>query len=212
MAAVGDCEPLWQATKGTNMVVVSSMGRFVSAGCCWDPDHVTNRGNVDFFRKLKEELSACSGNIKNYLFTNGLRHRRVMDPARCTRDLTAAEIWGTDLVHPREEIYNLIADGLLTVKKTCGSRQKKRKFAQADNPSSKGGHPLRAGHHQQEGHSNRDRHDNNWHGGRGYRPRAGGAHSHGRGGGGGGGGGRPDSWRGPVRMPSGGRGRPRGGR
>ena len=201
------CEPLWQAAKGTNMVVVSPMGRFVSAGCCGDPEHVTNRGSEDFFPKLKEELAACSGNIKNYLFTNGLRHGRVMDPARCMRDMSADEIWGSDPIHPREEIYSMIADGVLTVEKTCGSGQKKRKFAQADNTTFQGGHPARAGHHWQGIRSNSERHDINWRGGRGYSPGAGGGHSHGRSGGGG-----PDNWSRPERMPRGGRGRPRGGR
>ena len=131
----------------------------------------------------------------------------VMDPARCMRDLSADDIRGLDPIHPREEIYNMIADGVLTVEKTCGSGQKKRKFAQADNTTSQGGHPARAGHHWQGSRSNIERNDINWRGGRGYSPGAGGGHSHGRGGGGG-----PDNWSRPERMPRGGRGRPRGGR
>ena len=121
------CEPLWEAAKGTSMVVVSPMPRFITSGCCAKPDHTTNRSQADFYSKMREELAGCTANIKDYLFTSGMRHGRVMDPARSLRGLVAAEIWGNNPVHPREEIYGMIADGVREVVKTCGSGQQKRK-------------------------------------------------------------------------------------
>ena len=81
------CEPLWSSASGKHMVIVGPMARFVSAGCCSDKTHVANRSNKEFYPKLKEDPAASCNNIKDFLFTSGLRHGRVMDPARSTRGL-----------------------------------------------------------------------------------------------------------------------------
>ena len=41
--------------------------------------------------------------------------------------LSAAEIWGSDPVHPTPEIYDKLAEGTIAVEKSCGSGQVKRK-------------------------------------------------------------------------------------
>ena len=152
------CEPLWEAAKGKSMVIISPMARFITAGCCQDPGHASNRQNPDFYTKMREELTACTGNIKDYLFTSGLRHGRVMDPARCIRGLVAAEIWDSDPIHPRDAIYDLLADGAVTVGKSCGSGQTKRKRSSEhlDPPSSTGKSlgSYRGSHHQGPVHGN----------------------------------------------------------
>ena len=126
------CEPLWAAAGGNNIVIVGPMARFVTDGCCPDKSHVANRCRSDFYQKLREDLAACCGNIKDYLFTSGLRHGRVLDPARSTRGLAATEIWGKDPIHPRQEVYNLLADSVIMVEKGCGSGKAKRKKATFD--------------------------------------------------------------------------------
>ena len=146
------CEPLWEAAKGKSMVIISPMARFITAGCCQDQGHASNRQNPDFYTKMREELAACTGNIKDYLFTSGLRHGRVMDPARCIRGLVAAEIWDSDPIHPRDAIYDLLADGAVAVEKSCGSGKTKRKRV-PEHPvptSSTGKRPgsHRGSHHQ----------------------------------------------------------------
>ena len=67
--------------------------------------------------------------MKDNLFNAGLRYGRVMDPMRNLRGMAAVEIWGRDPIHPKEEIYTLLAEGVLDVEKTCGNRQEKRKTA-----------------------------------------------------------------------------------
>ena len=121
------CEPLWSSASGKHMVIVGPTARFVSAGCCSDNIHVANRRNIEFYPKLKEELAASCNNIKDFLFTSGLRHVRVMDPARSTSGLAAAEIWGSDPIHPKQKVYEMLADGVVAVEKGCGSAKAKRK-------------------------------------------------------------------------------------
>ena len=70
---------------------------------------------------MKEKLAACSRNIKDFLFTSAHRNCRVMDPAKNMARLTAAEIWGSDAVHPKPEIYDKLAEGVIAVEKSCGS-------------------------------------------------------------------------------------------
>ena len=116
------CGPLWEAAKGKNMVVVGPLPRFITAGCCEDTEHITNRTSPDFYNKMRMDLTAGFSTIKDFLFTSGLRHGRVMDPGRQLCRLTAAEIWGSDPVHPKKEVYLKLADGVMEVDQHCGSR------------------------------------------------------------------------------------------
>ena len=45
-----------------------------------------------------------------------------MDPGRQLCGLTVAEIWGSDPVHPKKEVYLKLADGVMEVDQHCGSR------------------------------------------------------------------------------------------
>ena len=129
------CEPLWEAAKGKKMVIVGPMARLITGSCCQDQSHAANRGNSDFYTKMKDELAASCRNIKDFLFTSGHRNGRVMDPARSLLGLTAAEIWGNDPVHPRKEAYEIIAKSVIEVERTCGSGQAKRKRSREDEGS-----------------------------------------------------------------------------
>ena len=111
------CTPLWEAAKGRHMVVVGPMPRYVTKRCCPEPDHVTNRARPEFYAKMKDDLVSCGTAIKDFLFTSGLRNGRVMDPGRQLRGLAAAEIWGTDPVHPKKEVYGLLANGVIEVER-----------------------------------------------------------------------------------------------
>ena len=137
------CEPLWSTARGKHMVIVGPMARFVSAGCCSDSTHVANRNSREFYLKLKEDLVASCSNIKDFLFTSGMRHGRVMDPARSTSSLVAAEIWGSDPIHPKPMVYEMLADGVVAVEKGCGSARTKRK--KSTDTAASGGRSDRGG-------------------------------------------------------------------
>ena len=85
---------------------------------------------------MKEDLSKCCGNIKDFLFTSAHRNCRVMDPTKNMAGLAASEIWGSDPVHPKPEIYDKLADGIIAVEKSCGSGQVKRKQPEDGSQSS----------------------------------------------------------------------------
>ena len=138
LAVMKLCGPLWEVATGRHMVVISPLPRYVKEGCCGEPEHMPNRREIDFYQKQKQELAACSKSMKDFLFNAGLRNGRVMDPMRNLRGMSADEIWGRDPVHPKDEIYALLADGVLDVEKTCGNKQEKRKMQDRDWDSGSG--------------------------------------------------------------------------
>ena len=137
LAVMKLCGPLWEAATGRHMVIISPLPSYVKEGCCVEHEHMPNRREVDFYQKLKQELAACSKNMKDFLFNAGLRYGRVMDPMRNLRGMSADEIWGRDPV--QDEIYALLADGVLDVEKTCGNRQEKWKMQDQDRDNGSGG-------------------------------------------------------------------------
>ena len=106
------------------MVIVGPMARFIISSCCQDQAHAANRRNNDFYTKMKKELAACCRNIKDFLFTSGHRNGRVMDPAR--------SLLGRRSDHPRKDIYDIIAKGVIEVEMTFSSGQTKRKRSNDD--------------------------------------------------------------------------------
>ena len=148
------CAPLWEVAKDYKMVVVGPMPRYVTAGCCPETDHVTNRNDLGFYQKMKDDLVACGGAIKDFLFTSGHRNGRLMDPARQLRSLAAAESWGADPIHPKKEIYGLLADGVIEVERSCnGGQQKKTASTVSDGDNySSAAKPFNRGGFQQNFH------------------------------------------------------------
>ena len=85
---------------------------------------------------MKDDLVSCGTAIKDFLFTSRLRNGRVMDPGRQLQGLDATEIWGTDPVHPKREVYGLLANGVIEVEHACGSgRSKTRSVSGEEVPS-----------------------------------------------------------------------------
>ena len=56
---------------------------------------------------MKEDLSKCCGNIKDFLFTSAHRNCRVMDPTKNMAGLAASEIWNqTRSIPSRKSMTN----------------------------------------------------------------------------------------------------------
>ena len=53
--------------------------------------------------------------------------RESHGPGQQYKRLAAAEIWGSDPIHPKQKVYEMLADGVVAVEKGCGSAKAKRK-------------------------------------------------------------------------------------
>ena len=137
------------------------MPRYVKHGCCLEEDHITNRLNPDYYLKMKQDLSTCCGAVKDFLFTSGNRHGRLLDPARNLSGLAVTEIWGADPVHPKKEVYVRLADGAVEVEKSCGGGPPRVREAVSSSPSPHQGAGYRGGSSRGRGDL-RKRGGSNW--------------------------------------------------
>ena len=100
---------------------------------------------------MKQDLAACGAAVKDFLFTSGNQHGRLMDPARNLSGLAVTEIWGADPIHPKKEVYALLADGTVEVETACGSGPSRRRPAASSSPRSPARNEVQRRGHQRTG-------------------------------------------------------------
>jgi hypothetical protein len=171
-------KPLLQMVGKKRGIIISPLPRYIVSGCCSDPQHCSNRRLLDFEQQQKQSLEYLKKTIKDYLFTNGLRFIRVLDPMVDVRGMEADAVWGTDPVHPTEAVYSKIAAATAKLgdKLRAAEAEAKRRRDSIDERVTSGHHARRGRGHPPHGSEN----SQSWRGGRG---RAHGGH---RGSGGGG--------------------------
>jgi hypothetical protein len=91
---------LWEATKGINTIVMILMVRDITAGCCEDKSHVSNRMEPDFLAKLRKDLEDSRINLKRHLNGTGRSQCQVMDPTVDLLQLEKSHAWNADPAHP----------------------------------------------------------------------------------------------------------------
>jgi hypothetical protein len=67
-----------------------------------------DRLSPDFKARIISELQDMAGNIRNFLFTSGLRGIKLLDPALTMKSLSEDDCWGKDPVHPADRVYDEI--------------------------------------------------------------------------------------------------------
>jgi hypothetical protein len=148
------CKPLLDAAAGVKTVMVGPLPCYVTAGCCDDDTHMPNRKESNFYTVLMSELAMLHRCIKDFLFTEGYRNARVMDPWNGLRHLDIKEIWGEDPRYIKNCHFKHLADGVnLTLDKMGG---KKRMASAGDNAAKRaradtGGASTLSGHRLDEG-------------------------------------------------------------
>jgi hypothetical protein len=122
----GSIQELLDAAKGRNIIVLSPLPRYVSGGCCDNDGHVANRRRPGFEANLNRELKDVAERLRDYLFTTGQKLIKVLDPAVSWRGKNKEQLWGDDVVHPKEEAYKLMAEGVISINIGMESGAKKR--------------------------------------------------------------------------------------
>jgi hypothetical protein len=62
---------------------------------------------------MAEDLDHMKRTLKDFVFREGNRSIKLLDPNVDLRGLEETDIWGADPVHPRTEVYNKIAEGVV---------------------------------------------------------------------------------------------------
>jgi hypothetical protein len=155
------CKPLLDATAGVKTVVVGPLPRYVTASCCGDEKHMPNRSDSGFLSGMMSELVMLNRCIKDFLFSEGYRNARVMDPWNGLRHLDIKDVWGEDPRFIKPGLFKHLADGVkLTLDKIGG---KKRMVSENDSAAKRGrvntgGASTLSGHRLDEGrHGGGDR-------------------------------------------------------
>jgi hypothetical protein len=130
------CRPIFNATAGINTVMVGPMPRYVSAGCCQDPEHMANRAAPSFLPNMQRDLATCNRIVKEQLHKDGYANIRCLDPWMALRDVGIDALWGSDPVHIKREHMPKLLEGVkITVAKIMPKR--KNDDQSVGNPSKK---------------------------------------------------------------------------
>jgi hypothetical protein len=102
-------------------IFITPLPRYITAGCCDDPAHVSNREDRHFRADMNLQLDGLRRAVKNFLFNTGRRSIRILDTAMVIRGLEDADLWCTDPVHPIESVYARIAEGVTSMVAKLGN-------------------------------------------------------------------------------------------
>jgi hypothetical protein len=92
------------------------MQRYVLSGCCTNPDHCSNRRWQGFKCEINNSLEFLRKNFKDFLFFDGKRNVKVLDPSMDIRGLEDKEAWTEDdPYHPQPAVYKKIADSVIHI-------------------------------------------------------------------------------------------------
>jgi hypothetical protein len=119
--------PVWDLAVGRKLIVINPMLRYITAGCCEDPEHITNRSDENFESSLRSRLEEVKNSMKVYLKSGGYHHCRVMDPGMDMAGLRTEDIWGEeDPVVPKAVIFDRMAAAMEGIEVRINSPQRKR--------------------------------------------------------------------------------------
>jgi hypothetical protein len=147
--------PMLATARGRNMLLCAPLPRYLVGGCCTDQSHVANRSNPRFEPNMIKELKETSEHLRDFLFTSGYRQVKVLELAVSWRGKETNQLWGDDPVHPNEEAYGLLAEGVLKMIMNMESGAKKRARANSEtgslgpNPTLNRNHAPRGGPSQE---------------------------------------------------------------
>jgi hypothetical protein len=131
--------PIFSALGGRPTLCIAPLLRYVAAGCCSNNTHAANRREDDYRENMMIKLDAYRRHLKDFTFSAGLKYIKVMDPSWDLRGMGVSEMWGDDPVHPKQEVYNNIATGVLMMaanmsdmRREAGGNKRRRTDSQED--------------------------------------------------------------------------------
>jgi uncharacterized membrane protein YgcG len=121
------CRPIFNATAGIKTVMVGALPRYISAGCCQDPDHMANRVATGFFGNMKKDLVALNRTVKEFLHHDGYENIRAMDPWVGLKNLEPDQLWGTDPIHiRRSQMEHLVRGVKISLEKLAPKKRREQ--------------------------------------------------------------------------------------
>jgi uncharacterized membrane protein YgcG len=194
-----ELKPLLELLDKRRGIIITPLPRYVTKACCENPEHCSNGRFLDFKQQMLDSLELMRKTCKDFLYYEGKKSIKVLDPCVDIRGMENSEVWGDDPIHPQQLVYEKIATGVIRIldsQRTPAAGQgpdfkRRRTDSMDESTSSSGGYNARRGRRKSDTRrewqdSERTRGSAEWRPrGRGYGGRGG--RSGGRGGGRGGG-------------------------
>ena len=141
-------KPVLQAAGERPFVVITPMGRYLSAPCCEKDSHITNFRSENYEEGLLANLEEVKKNFRGFLFSDNIRKTLVLDLGPVLEKLGKEVCWGADPVHPSKAVYDDSARLLLDAIKRLET-----KCEVVDSRSRRGGLPTRVWRDRRRGGS-----------------------------------------------------------
>jgi hypothetical protein len=142
-----DLKPLLRLAAKRRCIVITPLPRYVNAGCCLNPDHCSNRRYQDFRQHMLDTLEMLRKNYKDFLYYEGMKSIKVLDPCIDLRGLDETEVWDNDPVHPQPLVYTRIATAVIKMINSMSENDNKRRRTDSLEGPSMSGNDARRGRH-----------------------------------------------------------------
>jgi hypothetical protein len=107
--------------KHLKTVFMAPLPRYYLESCCADPDHVGNRSQPEFQKKMEDGVFNARANLKNFAFRHG--YRRSVAVSSWAKVRKQEELW-EDQVKMKTKGYDALAEAILVA---GGEIERKRK-------------------------------------------------------------------------------------
>jgi hypothetical protein len=148
-----ELKPLLELLDKRRAIIITPLPRYVIKACCENPEHCSNRRFLDFKQQMLDSLELMRKTCKDFLFYEGKKSIKVLDPCVDIRGMEDSEMWGEDPVHPQQLVYEKIATGVIRIQdnqRTSGpgpgpDHKRRRTDSMDESASSSGGYNARRG-------------------------------------------------------------------
>jgi hypothetical protein len=119
--------PLLDLVDKWKGLIVAPIPRYWNRGCCENEHHATNVGDTNYKQDMLEALQEVKRNLKDFLWHDGKRNIKVVDPAYDLKGMPDDEMWGEDPVHPKPTVYARLAEAVVKISLTMETSEGKRR-------------------------------------------------------------------------------------
>ena len=113
--------PILRAARGSRVILLGPLPRYVVGPCCNSPEHITNFSSEEYVKNIRNSLKDVGIQLKNLLQTRRIKSTKLVNPAVLMGLLTTPraspermlELWGSDPVHASKEGYRNLASCLM---------------------------------------------------------------------------------------------------
>jgi hypothetical protein len=109
------------AVKHHKVIFMAPLPRYYVGGCCEDTEHVGNRLQEDYQKKMEDGVFAARANIKNFAFRHGYKNSSTISSWGKVKKMQA--LWENQILL-KQEGYDALASAILEAGEELGRKRK----------------------------------------------------------------------------------------